>query len=164
LATDIPKFAYRYIFRYFNNVTPISNLVTFNRPLPFSPRPQRFSNLNPFWDIWDLSDSLSSHVALGFLGPPVMLEFSEMNGQTRLPKPERTPRYPWFPAPWLRPLQRLDTLATLCGDEIFLTTPSPARFLQFPRRNWPFSVLSTVNCPNFAATVTAFSCPLTYAG
>jgi len=35
-----------------------------------------------------------------------------------------------FPAHWHRPLQRLDTLATLCGDEIFLTTPSPARFLR----------------------------------
>jgi len=60
--------------------------------------------------------------------------------------------------------QRLDTLATLCGDEIFLTTSSPARPLRFSRRNWPFPVLSAVNCPDFAATVTAFFCPLTYAG
>jgi len=45
---------------------------------------------------------------------------------------------------WLRIL--LDTLATLCGDEIFLTIPSPARILRFSRRNWPFPVLSAVNC------------------
>jgi len=57
-------------------------------------------------------------------------------------------------APWL--LQRLDTLATLCADEPFLTTLSPARFLRFPRRNWPFPVLSAVNCLDFAATATAF--------
>jgi len=55
--------------------------------------------------------------------------------------------------------QTLDTLATLCGDEIFFITPSPARYLRFPRRNWPFPALSAVNSPNFAATVTAFSCP-----
>jgi len=69
-----------------------------------------------------------------------------------------------FPDPWLRLLQILDTLATLCRDEIFLTTSSPARFLRFPRRNWPFLVLSAVNCLDFAATVTAFYCPLSYAG
>jgi len=93
-----------------------------------------------------------------------MLDFPEMNGQTRLPKPEQHYPLPMFPAPWLRLLQRLDTLATLCGDELFFTTPSPARFIRFPRRNWPFPVLSVVNCLDFAATVTAFFCPLTYAG
>jgi len=69
-----------------------------------------------------------------------------------------------FPAPLLRLLLRLNTLATLCGDELFLTTPSPARFRRFPRKNWPFPVLSAVNCLDFAATVTAFVYPLTYAG
>jgi len=61
-------------------------------------------------------------------------------------------------------LQRLDTLAILCGDELFLTTPSPARFLRFPRKYWLFPVLSAVNYLGFAATVTAFFCLLTYAG
>jgi len=84
--------------------------------------------------------------------------------QTRLPKPEQHSPFPMFPVPWLRLLQRLYTLATLCGDEIFFTTPFPARFLRFPRRNWLFLVLSAVNCLDFAATVTAFSYPLTYAG
>jgi len=75
-----------------------------------------------------------------------------------------------FLAHWHRPLQRLDTLATLRGDEIFHTTPSFLRFyqeelaLRFPQRNWPFHVSSAVNCPDFAATVTACSCPLIYAG
>jgi len=93
-----------------------------------------------------------------------MLEFLEMNGQTRLPKLEQHSSLPMFSAHWLRLLQRLDTLATLCGDKLFLTTPSPAKFLRFPRRNWPFPVLSAVNCLDFPATVTAFFCPLTYAG
>jgi len=55
---------------------------------------------------------------------------------------------------------KLGTLTTLFGDKIFLTTPSPAIFLWFPRRNWLFPVSSAVNCHDFTATVTAFSCPL----
>jgi len=86
-----------------------------------------------------------------------------MKGQTRLPKPEKHSPLPMFYAPWLRLLQRLDALSTVCGDELFLTTLSPARFLRFPRRNWPFSVLSAVNYLDFAAMVTAFFCPFTYA-
>jgi len=69
-----------------------------------------------------------------------------------------------FPAHWFRLLQIVGTLATLFGDEFFLTTPSPATFLRFPRRNQPLPVSSAANCLNFAAMVTAFSCPLTYAG
>jgi len=89
-----------------------------------------------------------------------MVDFPEINGQTRLPKPEQHSPLLMFPVPWLRLLQRLDKLATLCGDKLFLTTPSPARFLGFPRRNWPFPILSAVNCLDFAATVTTFFCPL----
>jgi len=72
-----------------------------------------------------------------------MLDFPDMNGQTRLPKPEQHFPLPMFPAPWLRLLQRLDTLATLCGDGLFLTTPSPARFPRFPRRN---GLLRLIRC------------------
>jgi len=93
-----------------------------------------------------------------------MLDFPEMNEQTRLPRPEQQSPLPMFPAPWLRLLQRLDTLANFCGDELFLTTPSPARFLRFTQRNWPSPVLSAVNYLDFAVTITAFFCPLTYAG
>jgi len=64
-----------------------------------------------------------------------------------------------FPARWPRSLLRLGTLATPLGDKVFLTTPSSARFLQFLRRNWLFPISSAVNCPNFAATVTALSPP-----
>jgi len=67
-----------------------------------------------------------------------MLDLPEMNGQTRSPKLEQHFPLLMFPAHRPRLLQRLDTLATLCGDEIFLTTPSSARFLRFPQRNWPF--------------------------
>jgi len=71
------------------------------------------------------------------ISSPVMLDFPEINGQTRSPKPEQHSSLPIFLALWHRPSQRLNALATLCGDEIFLTTPSPARVLRFPRRNWP---------------------------
>jgi len=71
-----------------------------------------------------------------------MLDFQEMNRQTRLPKPEQHSPLAKTGATlpvthWHRPLQRLDTLATVCGGELFLTTPSPARFLRFHRRNYP---------------------------
>jgi len=90
-----------------------------------------------------------------------MLDFPEMNGQTCQNR-SNTP-LTYVPCPMALTIAKLDTLATLCGDEIFLTTLSHARFLRFPRRNWPFSVSSAVNCPDLAATVTTFSCPLTYA-
>jgi len=53
-----------------------------------------------------------------------------------------------FLAPWLWLLQRLDTLATLCGDELFLTTPSLARFFRFlwrtgPSPSYPLWTVST---------------------
>jgi len=52
----------------------------------------------------------------------------------------------------------------LPGDEIFLTILSSARFLRFLQRNWLFSISPAVNSPDFAATVTAFFCPIIYAG
>jgi len=53
--------------------------------------------------------------------------------------------------------------AILFGDEIFLTILSSARFLRFPQKNWSlaFPISLAVNCPDFAATVTAYFCPLT---
>jgi len=82
-------------------------------------------------------------------GPrPSLEKYAEMDND-----PER-PDHPVSP-------NRLEIrpLATLCGSEIFLTALSLARFLRFPRMNCPFPVLSAVNCLDFAATVTAFSCP-----
>jgi len=72
--------------------------------------------------------TLLSSAPSGFLA---MLDSPEMNGQTRLPRPEQHLRCPCSLSSWLRLLQRSDTLATLCGDELFLTTSSPARFLRF---------------------------------
>jgi len=95
---------------------------------------------------------------------PVMLDYPEMNRQIRLPKSEKHSPLPMFPAPWLRLLQRLDALAALCGVWLFLTTLSPAKFLRFSWRNWLFPVSTALNCLDFAATITAFFCPLTYAG
>jgi len=117
-----------------------------------------------FWNIWDLSDSLSSRVALSFQWVPGHAGLPGNERGDLLAKTGETLPVTHVLYPWLRPLQSLDTLATLCGDEFFLTTPSPARFLRFSRRNWPFPVLSAVNCPDFAPTVTVFFCPITYAG
>jgi len=66
---------------------------------------------------------LSSRVALSVQLVPGHAGLPEMNGQIRLPKPDQRSPLPTFPAHWHRPLQRLDTLATLCRDKIFLTTP-----------------------------------------
>jgi len=63
-----------------------------------------------------------------------------MDWRTRSPKPDQHSLYPCsLLAAWPRSLLRLGTPATLHGDEIFLTTPSSAGFLRFPRRNWLFS-------------------------
>jgi len=110
-----------------------------------------------FWDIWDLSDSLSSREALNFQWVPGHAELPRNERADSLVKTGATLTLPMFPVHWHRPLQRLYTIATLCGDEIFLTTPSPTRFLRFPRRNWPFPISTAVNCLDFAATVIAFS-------
>jgi len=110
---------------------------------------------------WDVSDSLSSRLPLSFQWVPITLDLPAMNWPTHSPKSEQHSPLPMFSAHWAQSLQRLGTTATLFGDEIFLPTLSPARFLRFPPRNWPFLVSSTVNCPDFAVEVTAFSCPFT---
>jgi len=80
-----------------------------------------------------------------------MLDFLEIKRQTHSPKPEQH-----SPLPMYTDTDHCkDQMHSLrCGDEIFLTIPSPTRFLRYPRRNWP----------DYAATVTAFSCLLIYAG
>jgi len=120
--------------------------------LPIEYLHQHFLDIPSYFEISNTIHSLSMSKAVGHDNIPCLL------------RPKQHSPLPMFPASWLRLLQRSDTLATLCEDELYLTTPSPARFLLFPRRNWPFPVLSVVNCLDFAATVTAFYCPLTYAG
>jgi len=140
----------------FPNRFPVGPCPPLHGPSVFPPK--------SFWGIWDLSDSLSSRIALSFQWVPGQAGLHGNELADSLAKTEQHSPLPMFPAHWPRSLQRLDTLANLFRDEIFLTTPSPDRSLRFPRRNWPFPVSSAVNCPDFAATVTAFSCPLTYAG
>jgi len=53
-----------------------------------------------------------------------------------------------FPAHWLQPWQRLDTLATLYGDEIVLTTLSPAIFLRFLGGTGPSPSYPLLTVPN----------------
>jgi len=84
-----------------------------------------------FWDIWDLSDTLSSLVALSFqwVPPAVMLDFQEMNGQTRSPKPEQHSPIPMFPAQCLLAptITKIRHTRYSLWRLIFLITPSPAR-------------------------------------
>jgi len=88
-----------------------------------------------------------------------MLNFPEINGQTRLPKPEQHSLLPIFPAPWLRLLQRLDTLVTLCGGELFFTTPSPAKFLWLHRRNRLIRCeLSRLCCHGHSLLLSSYLC------
>jgi len=140
----------------FPNGLPVSPLTL----LSLAPA---FLQPKSFWDIWDLSDSLSFHVSLSFQWVSSHAGLPGNEQADLLAKTGATLPIAMFSAPWLRLLQRLDTLATLCGDELFLATPSPAKFRRFPQKNWPFLVLSAVNCLDFAATITAFFCPLTYA-
>jgi len=52
------------------------------------------------------------------------------------------------------PHHHVEAARRWCNTWLFLTTPSPARFLRFPRKNWLFPVLSAVNWLDFAATDT----------
>jgi len=90
----------------------------------------------------------------------LMLDFPEMNWQIRSP----TLSFTHVPYPLAPTVAKIRHTYYFFGYEILLTTPSPARFLRLPRRNYPFPISSAVNCLDFAATVTASSCPLTYAG
>jgi len=117
-----------------------------------------------FWDIWNLSYSLSFRVALSFQWVRGHAGLPGNELADSLAKTGATLPFTHVPCPLAPTIAKIGTLATLFGDEIFLTTPSPARFLQFSQKNWLFPVSSAVKCPDFAATVIAFSCPLTYAG
>jgi len=87
-----------------------------------------------------------------------------MNWQTRSPKLEQHFPSPMFPAPrhckdkaYRYPLCCLETKS-------FSQLSLLPSILRYPQRNWPFPVSPIVNCPDFAATVTAFFYPLIYAG
>jgi len=139
----------------------------FPNGLPVGPYPSLLGpNVSPksFWDIWDLSDVLSSRVALCF---------QWVLGHARLPANEwadlacqngaTLPVTQHVPCPLALTIAKIrHTRYSLWRRNLSHNFLS-CRFLQFPRRNWPFPVLSAVNCLDFAATVTAFPCPLTYA-
>jgi len=104
-----------------------------------------FLQSKSFWEIRDLSDSFSSHVALSFQWVPGYAGLSENKLADSLAKTGAT--LPFTHVPWPRPLLRLSTRYSFWRR--ILTTPSPARFLLFPRSNWFFPVSSAVNCPDF---------------
>jgi len=131
----------------------------FPKWLPFGPRPPFRSPdvsptkvllvyLEPFW-LPRLPCSLSFQWVPSHAGLPSN-ELAESLAKTGAALPFT--HVPWILANWPRSLQRLGIPATHL-ETIFLTTPSPARFLRYSRRNWPSPA---VNCPDFVATVTAF--------
>jgi len=67
-----------------------------------------------------------------------MLDFPEMNRQTRLPRPEQYSLSAHVS--WLRLLHRLDTLATLCGDKTLSHNSLPCQISSAP-------LLSAVTVP-----------------
>jgi len=102
-------------------------------PVAFLYSAPAFLQPKSFWDIWGLSDSLSSRVALNFQWGPGHAGLSGNERADSLAKTGATLSVSHVPCP-LAPLE-----------------------LALPR-------LIRCNCPDFAATVTDFSCPLTYAG
>jgi len=110
---------------------------------------------NRLWDTWNLSDSLSSRVTTRFQWIPdhAGSELADSLAKAGVALPLTQPTGPDH--------CRLGTLAIL-----FLETKSFTQLpllCQIPSVS-PFPVWSAVNCPNLAATVTAFSCPYIYAG
>jgi len=102
-----------------------------------------FLQLKSFWNSWDLSDSLSSCIGLSFQWVPSHASL-RLCSQPAIPGHCKEKVYP------------------VCyGDENLFHNFSFARFLRFPWRKWPSPVSPAVNCPHFAATVTAFFCSLT---
>jgi len=89
-----------------------------------------------FCDIWDLSDSFSSRVDLSFQWIPGHAGLSENERADSLVKTGAT--LSCLPAHWHRALQRLDTLATLCGNKFFSQLPSLPDSFSFLRGTGPF--------------------------
>jgi len=69
------------------SISPLPNRLPIG-PCPAFHGPSVFQS-NSFWDIWDLSASLSFHVALGFQWVLSLIGLLSNELQTRLPKPEQ---------------------------------------------------------------------------
>jgi len=90
-----------------------------------------------FWGIWDLSDFLSSRVALSFQWGPGHTGLPPSNELAdALAKTGATLPFIHVPSPLAPVITRIRHICYFFfGDEIFLTTPFSVRFLRFPRTN-----------------------------
>jgi len=113
-----------------------------------------------FWE--PTREEMESEKAQASSGFSITLDLPVMNWQTHSPPEQHFP----------------SSCSQLASSVICKDMTHPLRYLEtslshnqlsfsgfrFPQRNWPFLVSPSVNCPVFAATVTAFFFPLTYAG
>jgi len=128
-------------------------------PYPLSTTPA-FLQRKSFWDIWDLSNSLSSCVTLSFQWVPGYAGLSGNEMANSFAKIGATLPFAQVPSPLVPVIAKISHTSfswrrNLFQNSLSCQTPSvSSEELVLPR-------LAAVNCPNFAATVTAFSYFLT---
>jgi len=76
----------------------------------------------------------------------------------KVPSPLQHSPLPMFPVHWYRPFKRLDTLATLCGDEILLTTPSPVSSEELALPRLIRCELSRLRCNGHSLLLSSYLC------
>jgi len=136
-----------------NGITPIWKLPCFQSALLLTDSQSTLApGLKSFWDIWKLSDSISSRVTLSFQWVPSHSGLFGNELADSLSKIRAALSFSHVPSPLALTIAKIRHTATLLRDEIFLTTPSSARTLWFPQRNWSLPVSPAVNCPDFPAT------------
>jgi len=96
-----------------------------------------FLQTKSFWDILDLSDSLSSCVALSFQWVPVHAGFSGNERAVSFARTGAILPVAHVSCPLAPTIAKIRHTRYSLWRRALSQNPSPARFLRFPRRNWP---------------------------